>query len=119
VLSRACPTCGARNPLDAAYCTACGQRLEILDAMLERLTVTRASRLHDLQRAAPRVKEQAEQESQARLEQMWAEERAHRQELQRALLERERQQRLLVIVAVVAAALALAAALIVLALALR
>lgn len=118
-LPRACPTCGAHNPLDAPHCTACGQQLEILDTMLERLTTTRGRWLHELQREAPSLKAQAEQESQARLERMWAQERAHREELQRALLERERQQRLLIILAVAAVALALTGALIVLALALR
>ncbi len=116
---RTCPACGARNALDAPRCAACGQQLEILDAMLERLTTPRARWLHDVQRGAPAVKAEADRASQERLAQLWAEEMERRQELQRALLERERQQRLLTIVAVAAVALALIALLVTLALVLR
>ena len=118
-LLRDCPACGAPNKLGARECTSCGQRLEILDTLFDRLTTDRAKWLNQLQQEAPAVKVQAEEASQARLQEMWALEAQRREELQQALIAREHQQRILVIAIVIAVAAVLVAVLVTLALALR
>lgn len=102
---RECPNCGALNPPVAVKCLACGQRLEVLDAIFDRLVKTPAGHLHRIRQGAQDIKSQEEQASRARLAKMWAEEDRRRQELARAREEREQQERVMLIVSLALVAL--------------
>ena len=113
-LVRECPVCGAPNPLLARKCRVCGQRLEILEALFDRVTETRTGWLRQIREEAPTIKTQEEAASQARLAKMWEAERQRRETLAQARAERERQERIIVAVAVASVVLVIIAGLVIL-----
>lgn len=112
---RECPACGAPNPLLARKCLACGQRLEILEALFERVTGTRGGWLRQVRQEAPAIKAQEEAASQARLAEMWATEARRRETLAQARVEQKRQERTIVAVAIAVVVIVIIAVLVALA----
>ncbi len=110
---RECPSCGALNPAIVLECLACGQRLEVLDAIFDRLVKTPAGHLRQVRRAAKDVNLREEEASRARLATMWAEEDRRRQELARVQAERKQQERTMFIIALAMTALVIVALLVV------
>jgi len=118
-LVRECPACGAPNPLLARKCLACGQRLEILEALFDRVTGTRADWLRQVHEEAPTIKAREETASQARLAEMWVTEEHRRETLAQAQAERERQERIIIAVVVAIVTLVIIAVLVTLAIVTR
>ncbi len=114
-LVRECPACGAPNPLLARKCLACGQRLEILEALFDRVTGTRADWLRQVGEEAPAIKVQEEAASQTRLAEMWSSEARRRETLAQAQVEQKRQERFIVAVAIAVAVIIIIAVLVALA----
>ncbi|MEA3340897.1 MAG: zinc ribbon domain-containing protein [Chloroflexota bacterium] len=114
-LVRECPACGADNPPSTHRCQACGQELDMLEALFARATGTTADWLQQQRDAAPAIKAQEEAASQTRLAKMWAAEERRREELARAQTERDRQQKIIVTITIAIVALLVIAAIIVVA----
>ena len=99
-LTRECSACGTMNPLLASKCMVCGQGLDVVDAMLARVTRRPADQQRRVREEAARVKAQEEAASQDRLAEMWTAEKRRREALAQAQAERNRQQRTIVTVTV-------------------
>jgi type VI protein secretion system component VasF len=78
---------------------ACGQALDIVDAMFNRLTSSTVDQLHRVREGGMSAKAREEEASEDRLAEMWAEEERRRQALAQARAERERQERVMINVA--------------------
>jgi hypothetical protein len=81
--------------VQASYCHDCGAALDVLEHIATRRAETTAERITRLQASMTPLKEEAERASQARLEKMWAKDRARMEALAKAKVEQERQERLL------------------------
>jgi hypothetical protein len=88
--------------VQASYCHQCGAALDVLEHIATRRAETTAGRITRLQSEMTPLKEEAERASQARLEKMWAKDRARMEALAKAKVEQERQERLLWTIAAVA-----------------
>ena len=94
-LQEPCVRCGALNWVHASRCKSCGALLDMLEHIAARRAETTAERLHHFQAEMPALKEEAERASQARLDAMWAKERARMEALAKARAEQQRQERLI------------------------
>ena len=84
---------------------ACGQELDVLDALFARVAGETAGWLQQVREQAPAIKAQQEEASQSRLAEMRADEMRRREAMARAQVERDRQQRIIVTVTVAIVAL--------------
>lgn len=94
-LREPCVRCGTLNWVHASHCRSCGALLNVLEHIAARRAETTAERLHRFQAGMPALKQEAERASQARLDAMWAKERARMEALAQARAEQQRQERLI------------------------
>jgi len=111
-LREPCVRCGTLNWVQAPYCQSCGAALDMLEYIAARRAETTEERLRRFYAEMPSVKEEAERGSQARLDRMWAKDRARIEALAKAKAEQQRQERLIWMIASAAIVMVLIAILV-------
>jgi hypothetical protein len=89
-LTAACPGCGRMNWSGAERCTECGREMDLLAHAFRPVSASFEVRRREMLQRASSLREEAERESQARLEMLHA---ADRRRMQRAAEREERARR--------------------------